>query len=121
MRNECLICGRNQSVVRKLFCFPANQEKLKLWSVALGVCLLKVKQRDRICDRHFSEESYTSTENTLKLSKYALPNRWINPTKKDNEIPIQIPDEVKSTKEERDDIISAKKVKVKKPIKAEVI
>ncbi|KAL1487787.1 hypothetical protein ABEB36_000533 [Hypothenemus hampei] len=75
MSLKCIICGKSEHEVKKLFCFPKNQDRLNLWQVNLGMVYRGTFSASvRICDEHFSNESFMS-EQPLKLRPNALPIR----------------------------------------------
>ncbi|KAL1505329.1 hypothetical protein ABEB36_004920 [Hypothenemus hampei] len=76
MSLKCIICGKSEHEVKKLFCFPKTKiGKLNLWQVNLGMVYRGTFSASvRICDEHFSNESFMS-EQPLKLRPNALPIR----------------------------------------------
>ncbi|XP_071050713.1 uncharacterized protein [Onthophagus taurus] len=78
MDRNCYICGRSVEEVVKLFSFPLNINKQRSWNECLGVPAENTySRRMRICNNHFTMESFMLNKTPLTLKRDAKPLRVI--------------------------------------------
>ena len=73
---KCVVCGAKGT--KDFHTFPKSEAQRKKW---LNRCIIEsIKERDRICFRHFKSDDYfprRSDNQMLKLKRFVVPSRNI--------------------------------------------
>ncbi|KAL1488865.1 hypothetical protein ABEB36_014660 [Hypothenemus hampei] len=70
----CLICARDDSEVKNMYCFPRNKVKAQVWlqSMDFKASSSALSSRSRICSLHFEPECFANAV-SMRLNRSAIP------------------------------------------------